>query len=57
MMNTKVCENSGTKIYIPELVPESYRDVPDSIVNKAQKNPETPSLQRCFRINNVTLSI
>ena len=36
-MNTKVCENSGTKNYVPEFVPESYRDVPDSIVNKAQK--------------------
>lgn len=57
MMNTKVCENSGTKNYVPEFVPESYRDVPDSVVNKTQKNPETPSLQRCFRTNNVTPSI
>lgn len=56
-MKTKVCENSGTKIYVPELVPESYWDVPDSIVNKIQKNPVTPSLQRCSRINNATLSI
>ncbi|GAB6200383.1 hypothetical protein YMSE1_27620 [Lactiplantibacillus plantarum] len=36
-MNTKVCENSGTKNYVPEFVPESYRDVPDSVVNKTQK--------------------
>lgn len=37
MMNTKVCENSGTKNYVPEFVPESHRGVSDSVVNKIQK--------------------